>query len=54
MKYIITESQYRKLIVEETSGIDDFMKRIIETYPTTEDYSDKIKSFIENSGCKKN
>lgn len=53
MKYIITESQYRKLIVEETSGIDDFMKRIIETYPTTEDYSDKIKSFIENSGCKK-
>ena len=53
MKYIITESQYHKLIVEQTSGIDDFMKRIIETYPTTKDYSDKIKSFIENSGCKK-
>jgi hypothetical protein len=53
MKYILTESQYRKLIVEETSGIDDFMQRIIETYPETKEYSDKIKSFIENSGCKK-
>lgn len=53
MKIILTESQYRKLIVEQTSGIDDFMQRIIETYPETKEYSDKIKSFIENSGCKK-
>lgn len=53
MKIILTESQYDNLIVEQTSGIDDFMQKIIDRYPKTKEYSDKIKSFIENSGCKK-
>jgi hypothetical protein len=53
MKIILSETQYSSLILEQTSGIDDFMRRVIETYPETKDYSDKIKSFIENSGCKK-
>jgi hypothetical protein len=52
MKYIITESQYR-LLTEETSGVDDFIGQMVEKYPEVEGYSDRIKSFIENSGCHK-
>jgi hypothetical protein len=41
------------ILTEETEGIDGFIDRIITTYPQTKDYIDKIKSFIESSGCKK-
>lgn len=41
------------LINEETEGIDSFINRIVEKFPKTEDYIDKIKSFIESSNCKK-
>jgi hypothetical protein len=52
MKYIITESQYN-LLTEETSGVDDFINQMIEKFPKVKDYSDRIKSFIEKSGCNK-
>ena len=41
------------LLNEETAGIDDFIQKIIATYPETENFIDKIKSFIEDSNCKK-
>ena len=43
----------KKILKEETEGIQPFLSRIISTYPETEPYIDKIKSFIENSNCKK-
>jgi hypothetical protein len=41
------------LLNEETEGIDSFIDKIITTFPKTKDYIDSIKSFIDNSGCKK-
>jgi len=41
------------LITENTEGIDSFIDKVISTYPDTKDYVDNIKSFIENSNCKK-
>jgi hypothetical protein len=43
----------RRILKEETSGIQPFLNRIISTYPESEPYIDKIKSFIENSNCEK-
>jgi len=43
----------RRILKEETQGIQPFLDRIMETYPETKEYIDKIKSFIENSNCKK-
>ena len=43
----------RKVLKEETEGIRPFLYRIMSTYPETEIYIDEIKSFIENSNCKK-
>lgn len=42
-----------RILKEETEGIDSFLKRIVDKYPETEHYIGKIKSFIENSNCKK-
>lgn len=49
----IKESTTRKVLKEETEGIRPFLYRIMSTYPETEIYIDEIKSFIENSNCKK-
>jgi hypothetical protein len=43
----------RRILKEETEGIRPFLYRIMSTYPETEQYIDSIKSFIENSNCKK-
>lgn len=43
----------RRVLKEETEGIQPFLDRIISTYPEAEIYIDNIKSFIENSNCKK-
>jgi hypothetical protein len=51
MNIILTESQYFKLLNEETGGLDMFVDRIVEKFPETEDYRDVIKSNIEKSGC---
>ena len=41
------------LITEETANIDSFLNKIMDRYPQTEKFIDDIKSFIENSNCKK-
>jgi hypothetical protein len=43
----------RRILKEETQGIQPFLYRIMSTYPETEQHIDKIKSFIENSNCEK-
>lgn len=43
----------RRILKEETQGIDGFLNRITSKFPETELYIDKIKSFIEDSNCKK-
>lgn len=51
MKIKLTESQYQ-LILEEAVGIDNFLNKIISSYPETEDFKDIIISTIEESRCK--
>ena len=51
MNIILTESQYFKLLNEETGGLDMFIDQIVEKFPETEEYKDVIKSNIEKSGC---
>ena len=43
----------RRLILEETQGLDSFMEKLIETYPKVKEFSDVMKKFIEDSDCKK-
>jgi hypothetical protein len=43
----------RRVLKEEIEGIRPFLYRVMSTYPETEQYIDNIKSFIENSNCKK-
>lgn len=52
MNIIINENQYLSLLNEGTS-VDEFMELIVKKYPETTDYIDKIKDFIEKSGCKR-
>ena len=51
MNIILTESQYLKLLNEETGGLDLFIDQIVEKFPEVGDYRDVIKSNIEKSGC---
>jgi len=51
MKIKLTESQYQ-LILEEALGIDNFLNKMISSYPETEDFKDIIISNIEESQCK--
>lgn len=41
------------ILTEETQGIEPFIERILIRYPELEPHIDKVKSFIENSNCKK-
>ena len=43
----------REELNESTTGLDEFLNSVTNRYPETIDYIDKIKSFIEESGCKK-
>ena len=51
MKIVLTESQYYKLLNEETGGIDLFIDQIVEKFPEVSEYGDVIKNNIEKSGC---
>jgi hypothetical protein len=42
----------RRILKEETQGIQPFLDRMVSTYPETKEYVDSIKTFIENSNCK--
>ena len=52
MKYILNETQYN-LVLEQTSGLDEFLDKVKEKYNINDDFISKIKQFILNSDCKK-
>jgi polyhydroxyalkanoate synthesis regulator phasin len=47
------QESIRRILKEETQGIESFLTQITETYPETERFIDSIESFIKNSNCKK-
>ena len=51
MNIILTESQYTKLLNEETGGLDSFINQMVSRFPHLDDYRDVIKGNIENSRC---
>jgi hypothetical protein len=52
MNIVLTESQYFKLLNEETGGLDLFIGQIVNKYPEIEEYRDILKNNIESSGCR--
>lgn len=52
MKILIKESQL-VVILEQITGLDDFMGKIIEKHPYLQYWESTIKDSIINSGCKK-
>lgn len=53
MKILISNTQLKNIIFEETMGIDSFIDLMINKYPQSKDYVDVIKKFIEDSDCKR-
>ena len=53
MKTNILQETIKKILKEETQGIEQFLIQVMETYPETEGFIDNIESFIKNSNCKK-
>jgi hypothetical protein len=51
MNIVLTESQYFKLLNEETGGLDLFIDQIVNKYPEITEYKDTLKNNIESSGC---
>ena len=47
------QESIRKVLKEETQGIDSFLIKVMETYPNTGRFIDNIETFIKNSNCKK-
>ena len=51
MKILISEQQLKKILNEETAGLDDFLDTLERQYPEIQNFKELIKSFIEESGC---
>jgi hypothetical protein len=51
MNIILNESQYLKLLNEETGGLDLFIDQMVNRFPQLGDYQNIIKRNIENSNC---
>ena len=47
------QESIRRILKEETQGIESFLTQIMETYPETESFINDIEKFIKNSNCKK-
>jgi len=52
MKILLTESQFN-LLMEMTSGLEDFMSTVINKYPEVEEFRDELEKFIVDSDCGK-
>lgn len=52
MKILLTESQFN-LLMETTSGLEDFMNTVINKYPEVEEFRDALEKFIVDSDCGK-
>ena len=48
MKYLI-----KKILKEETQGVDSFLSKISEKYPEFDEFKDKVEEFIDKSECQK-
>jgi len=48
MKHII-----KRILLEQTSGLNEFLNKVKETYDIDDEFIDKINQFILNSDCKK-
>lgn len=55
MKIILTENQYKKLLLEYDGSIDGFIEELESNFSNTKigEYRQQIKSFLVNSGCQK-
>ena len=53
MNILLTESQYKRLLNEETNGLDIFIQKIVDSFPSVGEYTDIIKNNIEASNCQK-
>ena len=53
MKANMIQETIKRVLREETQGIEQFLIQVMETYPETEGFIDNIESFIKNSNCKK-
>jgi predicted SprT family Zn-dependent metalloprotease len=51
MKILISEQQLKKILNEETIGLDGFLDILENQYPEIQNVKELIKSFIEQSGC---
>ena len=52
MKILLTEAQFN-LLMETTSGLEDFMNTVINKYPEVEEFKDALEKFIVDSDCGK-
>ena len=52
MEILLTESQFN-LLMETTSGLDDFMSTVINKYPEVKEFKDVLEKFIVDSDCGK-
>ena len=48
-----TISKGRRILKENVQGIDEFINYIVDYYPKFKPFSDKLREFIEKSGCQK-
>ena len=53
MKANMIQETIKRVLREETQGIEQFLIQVMETYPETEGFINNIESFIKNSNCKK-
>jgi hypothetical protein len=53
MKTNMIQETIKRVLREETQGIEQFLIQVMETYPETEGFINNIESFIKNSNCKK-
>jgi hypothetical protein len=50
MNILVNKNQYINLLNEGTT-VDEFLQLVLKRYPQTNDFIDKIKDFIDKSGC---
>jgi hypothetical protein len=47
------QEQIRRILKEETQGIDNFLDELSNTHPMSDELKTFVKQFIEESECKR-
>ena len=47
------QEQIRRILKEETQGIDNFLDELSNTHPMSDELKTFVKKFIEESECKR-